>query len=106
MSSFFGFRNKQILFPCIPSPTNLHKIRSGRSGFRIPEGPEDIFLHNAKAGSGAHPPSYLKGTGVVSSGEGVKLPRRDVDLAPWVKKQWSCSSTPLVCLNGVGGDDF
>ena len=33
---------------------------------------QKIFLHNAQAGSGAYPAFYLKGTGVVSRGEGCK----------------------------------
>jgi hypothetical protein len=55
----------------------------------------------------AHPASYTSGTG---SFPGVKRPECGVDnpphLAPWVKKEWSCTSTPHLGFRGLFYGEF
>jgi hypothetical protein len=68
------------------------RLRTGRAGTRIPEGPRVYFpLDNVNRGSGAQPHSHSMGTGVLS-------PRREVNRSPLsfadIKNEWNTTSTP------------
>ena len=72
-------------------------LQPGQSGDRMPV--VEIFSVPVQTGPGAHPVSYTMGTG---SFQGVKWPGRGVDhpprLAPKLKKEYSYTSTPPLCL--------
>ena len=59
------------------------------------------IFRSLETGAGAHPASYTIGNG---SFQGVKRPGRGVDQPPqlgsWLKKEWSYTSTPPLCLLG------
>ena len=74
--------------------------RVGRSGVRIPVGVK--FSALVQTGLGAYPASCTMGTvsypGVKRLGRGVDHP---LHLASKSKKEWSCTSTPLLSLHGM-----
>jgi len=82
------------------------RLRTGRSGVRIPRG-RGIFLFSKtdQTAPEAQPASYSIGTGVLP---GLKLLERDADHSPpssaQVKNEWSCTSTPLICPHGKDRD--
>lgn len=66
----------------------LTVLQGGRSRVRFPH--RQSFLHNAQTGSGAHPASYLIGTGILT---GRTMMGHEVDRSPpssaEVKNGWS-----------------
>ena len=76
----------------------------GKSGVRILVEARSLSrLQNFQTGCGSHPTSYWLGTG---SFQGVNRPVCKVKNSPPVstemKNEWSCTSTPLICLQGRG----
>jgi len=61
-----------------------------------------------ETGSGFHPSYSSMGIGFLFSG--VKRPGRNVDHTPLsgaeIKNEWSCTSTPALCLPGLDSDNF
>ena len=63
-------------------------------------------LQNIQTGSGAHPVSLSKCTGVsFNRGKAVEVNHSPTSCAQ-VKNEWSYSSTPPVCLHGIQRDTF
>jgi hypothetical protein len=64
--------------------------------FETLQGREFSLLHSVQTYTGAHPASYLMGTGVLS--QGIKRPGREADHSPQasaeVKNAWIYTSTP------------
>lgn len=67
-----------------------------------------FFLRNIAAKSGAGPPSYSKGVGILSPG--MKLPWRETGPSPpsiaEIQNKWSYTATPSACLHGVDRESF
>ena len=79
-------------------------------GFKSGKG-QDIFfflLQNVQTSSGAHPATYLIGTGVRS--QAVKWQEHKVNhistSSAEFKNEWSCTSSPPICLHGTDRDHF
>ena len=77
-----------------------YSLRAARSGDGIPVG--ERFSAPVQAGPKVHPASSTVGTG---SFQRVKRPGRGVDhpphLTPRIKKEYSCTSTPLLGLHDL-----
>ena len=88
------------VIPLIMLSRYSDSLRAGRSGDRIPVGAR--FSAPVQTGPGAHPASYIMGTG---SFPGVQRADRSVDhpphLAPRLKKECSYTSTPHLGLRGL-----
>jgi hypothetical protein len=80
-------------------------IQAERFGVRTPVGTR--FSATVQAGPGTHPVSCIMGTGSLT---GVKRTVRDVDhpplTAPRLKKEYSNTFTPLLCLHDRLYEDF
>jgi hypothetical protein len=73
------------------------RLRTGRSGFRIPKVARDFsHLQNVQICSGAHPASCLMATGVLPGGIKRSVHKINLSLpsSAEVTKQWSYTSTP------------
>jgi hypothetical protein len=83
-----------MLFPYTPSSTDHHQTRPGRPVVEFQKAQE--IISPQRQGRLWDPPRFLlKGYQCFFlAGKGVKRPGRDVDLALWVKNEWSCTSTP------------
>jgi hypothetical protein len=71
-------------------------LEDQRVGVWVPEEQKFTFLQVVQTCSGAHPPSYPMGTGVLSPG--VKRPGRETDHSPpisaEVKQTWAYTAIP------------
>jgi hypothetical protein len=86
----------------------LIRLQAGWSRIHIPVGPRDLsLLQNIQTGTGAHPASYLMGTGFLSWE--VKPPGCAVNHSPpcsaKVKNEWSCISAHPVCRHSVNREN-
>ena len=86
------------------------RILTGKDdpGFRFWHGERLFFLRNIATSSGARPPSYSKGIGILSPG--MKQPWRETGPSPpsvaKIQNKWSYTATPSAYLNGVDRERF
>ena len=85
------------------------RLLAGRSGVRIPVGAGGFSVpQNPQTGAGSHPALYLMGAEFLSPGTewlGCEV-EHSFPSRTEVKNEWSCTSTPLICHNGLDRDNF
>jgi len=100
--------NTCVIFGCYgysgsrnSSVSLVTRLRSGRTGVWFPA-PVRVFCprHRVQAGSGAHPPSYIMGSGGRVISPGIKFFVYEADHSQTssaeIKNAWSYSCTPYM----------